>query len=324
MDIIKFVKRATKVHKIYSAIYALLSFILIFLTIAFIGVVFNMGSIMLFIEPLSPYVGNYPEFFPYIKYENILVILCSFVVSVFLVLFIKIIFKLRNKGTRDERAIDLIEKKYPELKERLKTAFDVVSLEKKHNEKHNEEYNNNNNNNNYNNNNKRYNIIQADLIEKVSKDIDFVSLQKTFHKKRSLSKVVLSVFVSILLIAVLFTGIQSPVTPEHFMETFTNNDNGKISEVIHPEKENKEDVKFTAENKPPTISRQPGKQVNVTLPPGHGIDHGDLQSDAESKEFTASKKYPANSLASESYNENLPEGYEEIIKEYFEKNAEIN
>lgn len=331
MDINAFVRKTVKRLRMYSVIYALLNFLLVFLIFSCIGILLNFGSFMILIEPLSPYVGLSPNLPLIIKYENIAVLCMAFILTIPIVCISKYIRKrvtvsfrtegkklsLEKKRTeKPDKAIRLIEKKYPELKEKLRTAYDSVKkcASSSNKKEYEAEY--------------EYsgcNIIQKDLIKKVSYDIENVELSKLFHKKRTAIKSVSAIILTVAVCALLITGIQAPITADSIVGAYQNITQNTTETSIFPDMQNKTPENFIPDNKPPTISMETGKPVNVILPPGDGIGPGsELESDPENRNFTVSRKYPLEALASDHYNQNIPEGYKEMIQKYFEKNAETN
>ncbi|MCG7851590.1 MAG: hypothetical protein MIO92_03630, partial [Methanosarcinaceae archaeon] len=63
-------------------------------------------------------------------------------------------------------------------------------------------------------------------------------------------------------------------------------------------------------------------EIDLTLPPGSGVGFS-IREEGEKRteDFQRSSAYDISVISSQAYYENLPEGYQNIIKTYFEEIA---
>ncbi len=201
---------------------------------------------------------------------------------------------------RDDRkgTIGIVENKYPMLRERLSTAYDNREVD---------------------------NIVVADLQENVIRASSKVIPAAFFNKKRMyiglfslLIAISLLTYVSVSEYRISSTpqdikDLLDPLSPENpgssleLMEESANNSGNQSTEDLIGE---------------PTVVVVEGKKVDLTLPPGTGtgFTQGN-QTNNTLDGFTPSSAYDISVISSSIYSEKLPEGYESIIKQYFEQMA---
>lgn len=207
-------------------------------------------------------------------------------------------FILHIKDGKKE-TIDIVEEKYPVLRERLSTAYDNREVD---------------------------NIIVADLRENVVSASSKVIPADFFNKRRMYIG-----FFSLLIAISLLTY----VSMSEYRISSTPQDIKDLLDPLSPENAGGSDLAVMEETSDdqgnqstedllsePAVVVVEGKQVDLTLPPGTGagFTQGN-QTNSTLDGFTPSSAYDISVISSSIYSEKLPEGYESIIKQYFEKMA---
>ena len=297
LDLDLFIRKINSIIRRNRTVYDLLEFFAVALVFLSLSVFFSLESIFKYIPFTEPYVGLSPDL-PYfdIRYE---IIFLFFIICLMSLIFVELVSKnkrrvytkLHKTAPKREKATDTVERFYPLLKDRLNTAYD---------------------------NREANTIIAADLKQSVSKDVDSVTFSGLADLRR-LTYSSVTILVSVLfLAAILFTGITSPLTPDDLLGKFPD---GTINRPpLTPDEEG--NLSSSTPTDVPPISTENGVDIDVTLPPGTGVGPGDMLENSTENVFTPSDYYPPESLSSHHYYEILPEGYEDIIKEYFKKLAE--
>ncbi|MGB3907395.1 MAG: hypothetical protein WBL02_03065 [Methanomethylovorans sp.] len=193
--------------------------------------------------------------------------------------------------------IDIVENRYPVLHERLSTAYDNREVD---------------------------NIIVADLQENVIKDSANVIPAAFFNKKRMYIGLFSLLIAISLLTYVSVSEYRISSTPEDILGSLLPENEDESSDLAvmegtsdEPENQSSEDLLGE-----PSVVIVEGKQVDLTLPPGTGMGFtpGE-QTNITPGDFLPSYAYETSTISSPIYSEKLPEGYENIIKQYFEKMA---
>ncbi|WP_316559753.1 DUF7502 family protein [Methanimicrococcus stummii] len=297
MDLEVFTRKIDSVIRRYRTVYDLLEFLAIAFVILLIAVFFNLGDIFKLISWTEPYVGLSPDIpFFTVNYETIFLFFIVCLVSLLILELteknVKRIYKLfKREPPKRQKSQDLVEDTYPELKDRLKTAYDNRNSD---------------------------NFIAVELTSSVSSDIEGVSSSDLIDKKRiaySLSTIVVSV---LFLAAIFFTGFTAPVSPGDIWDKFPN---GSITQPPITDENTSTNNSSSIPTEAPPISNSPGVDIDITLPPGAGMGPGDMLEGTENN-FTPSTPYPPESLSSQHFYDSLPAGYEDVIKDYFKKLAE--
>ncbi|WP_321418298.1 hypothetical protein [uncultured Methanomethylovorans sp.] len=216
-----------------------------------------------------------------------------FIISVACGLLLTFILHVRDNK---RSTINLVEEKYPVLRERLSTAYDNREVD---------------------------NIVVADLQENVTRASANVTHEIFLNKKR-LYIGFFSLLIAIsLLTYVSISEYRISSTPQDIIAPLLPHNEGDGSDlaVMEQTTNNSDNSKenLTGET---SIVVVEGKQVDLTLPPGSGtgFTQGE-QSNNTPEGFTPSSAYDINVMSSQTYSEELPQGYERIIKQYFEKMA---
>ena len=297
MDLEAFTRSISATVRRYRTLYGLLDFLAVTFVVLLIAVFFNMADIFKLIPFTEPYVGLSPHIPIFsVPYE---IIFLFFIVCILSVLILEIfsrnqtrIYKLFNK-TPPKRlnSKDLVERTYPELKDRLKTACDNSESE---------------------------NIVAAGLRQAVISDVDGVSSVDLLDKRR-LAYTLCTIFAAVLVLMLMFsTGITAPFSPGDLIDQFPD------SSIVQPplSEENATNSDSDLPTDIPPISSQPGVDIDVTLPPGAGMGPGDLLEDGTNSSFTPSEYHPPESLSSQHFYDILPAGYQDVVRDYFRKLAE--
>lgn len=331
MDIEPFVRKAgSRLHQ-YRLLYNGLDTILAALILFAAAIVFDIGAFFRLIGPIEPYVGlvlNIGAFA--VSYETLGLLLLCIAAAVLIVKLIprirpvfsgkaivrffkkaigerKIEIKrssekpVKTGGTRKtdwpSQAVSLIETKNPALKDRLRTAYDNVRND---------------------------DIVSQDLVAHVSEEIESVPLSCMMNKKKIRIDILAII---VIFAAVLFfwaASIEPLVDTDRIVSDFRYNVSGdELSHVTPDGDAPSTDTAGSVITGPPTISQSKGTEIDVSLPPGSGIGPGS-QLDAENAAeiFGPSTDYDPTSIAAGHYTDALPEGYETLVKQYFEKMAE--
>ncbi len=298
LDLEIFTRKMDSVIRRYRTIYDLLEFLAIALIILLIAVYFNLDEIFKLIPLTEPYVGLSPDIpFFTINYETIFMF---FIVCLLALLILELteknvkrIYKLLKKTPpKRKKSQDVVEDTYPELKDRLKTAYD-------------------------NRNTDPGNFIAAELKTSVSRDIEGVASADLVDRKRIGYSLAAILVAGLFLGVIFFTGFTSSFSPGDIYDRFPN---GTITQPPLDENTSTNNSSSIPTEAPP-IAAEPGVDIDVTLPPGAGTGPGDMLEGAENN-FTPSTPYPPESLSSQHFYDTLPAGYEDVIKDYFKKLAE--
>ncbi len=300
MDIEKFIAKQQHAVKRYRIFYRSINILICFFILYTILHILNIDAYILSLKRFELYSDL--EF-------NIAIITlkAANVALLVLVLPLSTLMGLLLSRSKTGNMVLLIEEKYPSLKERLRTAYD---------------------------NRKEHNLLVDELMTGVLATASKVN-PSSFIEKRKLK-------IGLLLLVISISSF-SYVTMENYRSDITPDD---ISDLVDslpltPDKENttSPDELFALEEDgdddtdqaggeenlmgEPTIVVVEGEEVDLSMPPGAGIgftDSGD--EDKTPPEFESSSAYDVGQMSSPAYYEQLPEGYESIIKEYFEQMAQ--
>ncbi|WP_440952165.1 DUF7502 family protein [Methanococcoides sp. FTZ1] len=219
-------------------------------------------------------------------------------ISIFIALFLTIAIHLRDKKVQ---IVPLIEKKFPPLNEKLRTANDNRNI---------------------------HNIIVDELMSNVLEIASKVNSSELLEKKRFKTSMALLVASLMIFALVNVSDYRSDYTPEDYNELLEN-----IPGISGKENATSPDESFTLEGSSgnggeedlmgePAIIVVEGEEVDLSLPPGAGTGFtAGEEGEEQPPEFESSSAYEVGLMSSPAYYEQLPEGYESIIKEYFEEMA---
>jgi hypothetical protein len=229
---------------------------------------------------------SYSLFVVDIQLSTIMLLLVSFAVSFPAV-------SLWHRRDKKQNIFGIIETKYPSLEERLRTAYDNRNVR---------------------------NTIVPGLLTYV------VSATAEIHNSAVLNKKTLRFTVLFFLTASLVT---TTTTVLEYRSTITPSDIQEVIEALPFIPDNQGNTPITSSVDDgdlseimgePSVSIVEGEEVDLTLPPGSETGFTDTgEEDNPLSEFNPSSSYDMGMMSSSAYYEQLPEGYEDIIKSYFEE-----
>ncbi|SFM24361.1 DUF7502 family protein [Methanolobus profundi] len=295
MDVRDFVKKQEAALKRYRRIYKLLDLvgtaIILYLLLFYIGV----DQIFQYLSNFEVKAGtSYDILGMNIAFETVALTLIASFVSI-------IITFLRHLRDDRKRALFLIEEKYPELHEKLRTAYDNATTE---------------------------NLIVSDLLDSVSLKVKQVASSALLVKGKVIFGLIIILVSSATLVYVVDNDVRTTgFTPDDLADVINDlagNDNENPDDFVVLDDEENEAGNTGTENLTgeTAIIVVEGTEVDLTLPAGSGIGFSN-QEDAEEEDtdFERSSAYEISIISSQSYYEELPEGYESVIKSYFEEMA---
>lgn len=276
--------------KKYRKIYKIMEIIAMALLLYAIIILLNIDKALTLIPFLKVY-ASYGINLNIIKLYIINILL--FLFSVFCAIIITRLMHIRDNK---KGVIDIVETKYPLLHERLSTAYDNRNVK---------------------------NIIVADLQKDVEKDTQSIR-GKDFLDKKRIKLYILTFLIAISLL--LYVNIND----------YRIDAGSKIVDSLTPEMQrNNIDIIENSTNQAlnqseeisigkPSVVVVEGKEVDLTLPPvsADGINQNGLNNTSMPDNFRISSAADIKIISSSTYSENLPDGYENIIRQYFEKMAQ--
>jgi len=297
MDVRDFIKKQESALKRYRRVYKLLDFITILIILYTIMVVLSVDQILPLIDSLEVRVGTSYELAGIsIPFENMAMLLIALLPALILTLL------LHTRGNKTSVVLR-IEEKYPDLRERLRTAYDNFDDE---------------------------NVIVDDLEQKVSVRVSqvdpFALLSRRLLLIAMMGLLLSSIsvtYVTIYDVRIVQLGTDEwqdiiddlPFAPE-------NSNTGDLA-IIDEEGDGQEgngNEDLTGE---PTVVVVDGEEVDLSLPPGTGTGFNPNDEAEEIiEDFEDSPGGPPTVTPSGTYSEELPEGYETVIRDYFEQLAE--
>lgn len=289
MDIRKFVQKQEAALKRYRRTYKLLDFITIFILLYTLLVVLSVDQALSFIKSFEVRSGTSYDLAGFsVSFTTVALLAMSALVSLVLTLIIHI---------RDKRinTIGLVEEKYPGLRERLRTAYDNLDLD---------------------------NIIANDLRQAVSSSVEKVN-SSVFLRKRRINLGIVVIIVSVILLAFVTMNSIHVVDPgdwENVLDDlFPDSPDDDLAEIDEDSQESTGTENITGE---PAVIVVEGTEVDLSLPPGSGVGFIEGNDSEQDTDFVPSSSYEIDAISSQTYYESFPEGYESVIKSYFEQMAE--
>lgn len=252
-----------------------------------------MKDIFSIIPAFEPYTGK--------KYSILgsKIVFETLVLSLIELFFAGVITGIRSRRKEKKGAIKLIEEKFPVLNERLATAYD---------------------------NRKENNIIVSDLIEGVVAGLQPIKPSELLNKK------LLTIGIGVILLT---ASGSTYITTENVHTEWSPKDLSKVIEEVpflsgNSDNSAEEDGGTSEENQSsedifgdPSVIVVEGTEVDLTIPSGTEMGFTNMEEGEENEgTFAQSETSDPEAKASQSYYENLPEGYKNIIQSYFEELAE--
>ncbi|NPE31695.1 hypothetical protein HNV12_27810 [Methanococcoides sp. SA1] len=295
MDIDNFVEKQEATVNKYQRIYKIIDLTIIALTLFTILRMLNIDEFILTFRTFELYADSTYGPSGMISAGGVLLA----AISILLAIILTFAFHYRD---RKILLIPFIEERFPVLQEKLRTAFDNKDV---------------------------HNIISDDLMGNVLDVASKIDNSKLIEKKRLKRSMALLLAVLVMFTTINVLDYRTDLTPEDI--------NSLIDELpFIPSAENgtSPDEQFPLEGEGDSggnsedlvgetaIIVVEGEEVDLSLPPGAGTGFTE-SGDEESlpPEFESSSAYEVGRISSPAYYEQLPEGYESIIKEYFEQMA---
>jgi hypothetical protein len=294
LEIENIVNKHESALKKYRGLYVFADLLATFLVLYALFVLFNMRDIFLMFSTFEPYTGaKYSILGVEIVFETLGLIVIDFVLSL-------ILTAIRYFRAEKKDAITLIEEKYPLLKERMRTAYDNRGTD---------------------------NIIVRDLIGSVIIDSKPVKSSEFLNRRKLVKDVLITVFAVACLAYVAQTGYQTTISPTELSEVIDNLPFSNSGSDLVSVEENGGTSSNPQNNNElfgePAVIVVEGKDVDLNIPPGAGQGFtSQEEGDQNNESFVQSDLYNPEAIASQSYYENLPEGYRSVIQSYFEQLAE--
>lgn len=294
MDIDAFIKKQESVVNKYQRIYKILDFSVIALILFTLLKILNIGQLLFTFRTFELYADSTYGPGGFISAGSLFLAL----ISVFIALLLTVAIHFRD---RKVQIVSLIEEKFPPLNERLRTANDNKNI---------------------------HNIIVDELMGNVLEIASKVNSSKLLEKKRFKASMALLIASLAIFSFVIVTDYQSDVNPEELADLIED-----LPFVPSRENETSPDEIFTLEGDSgnggdedligePAIIVVEGEEVDLSLPPGAGTGFtAGIEGEEQPPQFESSSAYEVGLMSSPAYYEQLPEGYENIIKEYFEEMA---
>lgn len=293
LSIEELVNKHESALKKYKGLYAFADLFATYLVLYALFVLFNMRDLFLMFSTFEPYTGAKYNILGFgVVFETLGLIFLAFALSI-------ILTAIRHYRAEKKDAIALIEEMHPVLRERLRTAYDNRNTD---------------------------NIIVRDLIGGVI--IDSKSVQSSsFLNRRKLAKdLFVIVFAVSILAYVAGTGYQTTLSPTDLNGVIDKLPFSDSSSDLYPVEENGGTSNNTSQENifgEPAVIVVEGKEVDLKIPPGSGQGFTSQETAEQmNNSFIQSGLVNPEATASQAYYENLPEGYRNVIQNYFEGLAE--
>jgi hypothetical protein len=295
LEIENIVNKHESALKIYRGLYLFADFLAAFLILYLLFVLFNMRDLFLMFSIFEPYTGAKYNILGFgIVFETIGLIFLAAVFSLILTF-------IRHYRAEKKDSIALLEEQYPLLKERLRTAYDNRNVD---------------------------NIIVRDLVGGVVIDSKPLKSSSFFDRRRFAKATLVIVFTFSLLAYVSGTGYQTTLSPTDLNGVvekipFVSDSNSDLYSV-----EENGGTSNNSENQQelfgePAVIVVEGTEVDLTIPPGSGQGFTSQEEGEQTNQsFIQSNLVNPEAVASQTYYDNLPEGYRNVIQSYFEGLAE--
>ncbi|AEH60510.1 conserved hypothetical protein [Methanosalsum zhilinae DSM 4017] len=294
--------------KKYRYIYIFMDFLIISVVLYIIFYIFNINQLFAFISFLEIYAGRtYYLYDIAISFDTVASIIAVAIISLILVSVLHFRKNYLN-------SMDLLESRYSILKDRLKTAYD---------------------------NREKTNIVVSDLIKGVSEDIsgfkksesnaasnkkEAIKPSDLLNKKRIKVTVLTLLALTSVLVYITATDTRTDFAPESIIEYGERipfipriNDDPSDPLPVGDDTTDETDAPELPDGER-TIIVVEGKDVDLTIPPGSGMGFArEEEGEPQIFDFVPSSAHEVNVMSSPAYYEDLPEGYEGLIKAYFEE-----
>jgi len=281
--------------RIYRLLYTLFDFATTFFILYIIFSLTNMQDVFSIINAFEPYTGIKYNFLGFnVLFETLGVVLIELLLSV-------IITVIRYTRKEKKDAIKLIEENFPTLNERLRTAYDNRNTE---------------------------NIIVKDLISGVIIDLIPIKPSSLLNQRLLIIGIGLMLLTGSGSTYIAVTDYHTGITPKDLPQVIekiplisnSNNDLYQVEENGGTSNNESQENLFGE----PAVIVVEGKEVDLKIPPGagQGFTSQETGEQMNNDSFIQSGPVDPEAAASKAYYENLPEGYRNVIQNYFEGLAE--
>ncbi|MPN26651.1 hypothetical protein SDC9_174076 [bioreactor metagenome] len=206
-----------------------------------------------------------------------------------LTLLISLIHRLFDK-TSKFNLINLLEIRFPEFRTRLSTAYD---------------------------NSQNINIVTKKLLEDVHSQLTGIKISQIVPKNQIFKSFVIFLMVSGAATFCIYEGFSFNVSPCQLIDGFWNGVHDMNARAAY---EDNQEIVPDSRYKVEAVIIKNGEQVEMKINPTVGLGFtSQIDADTEQKFNKSSDTFNENFEYSQTYSENLPEEYEPLIKQYFEK-----
>ncbi|WP_292391628.1 DUF7502 family protein [Methanosarcina sp. UBA5] len=294
LSIEEIVNKHESALKKYRGLYAFADLLATYLVLYVLFVLFNMRDLFLMFSAFEPYTGSKYNILGFgVVFETLGLVFLAFTLSL-------ILTAIRHYRAEKKDAIALIEETHPVLKERLRTAYDNRNTD---------------------------NIIVRDLIGGVIIDSKPVRSSSFFDRRKLAKELIVIVFAVSILAYVAGTGYQTALSPTDLNGVIEKMPLSNSNTNLYPVEENGGTSNNSSQENllggKPAVVVVEGKEIDLKIPPGSGQGFTSQETGKKKNEsFTQSDLVDPEAAASDTYYENLPEGYRNVIQSYFEGLAE--
>jgi hypothetical protein len=210
-------------------------------------------------------------------------------VSLLLTLLISLVYRLSGKGSRFN-LINMLETSFPELRTGLSTAYD---------------------------NSQNINIVTKKLLEDVHRQLAGIRIRSIVPKNQIFRSFLVLLLVSGVATFCIYEGFSFNVSPGKLIDDLWDNVHNMNARAAY---EDNEKVVPDSRYKIEAVIIKNGEQVEMKINPTLGLGFtSQVDADTEQRFNESSDRFNENFKYSQTYSENLPEEYEPLIKQYFEK-----
>jgi len=294
LSIEEIVNKHESALKKYRGLYAFADLLATYLVLYVLFVLFNMRDLFLMFSAFEPYTGSKYNILGFgVVFETLGLVFLAFTLSL-------ILTAIRHYRAEKKDAIALIEETHPVLKERLRTAYDNRNTD---------------------------NIIVRDLIGGVIIDSKSVQSSSFFDRRKLAKELIVIVFAVSILAYVAGTGYQTALSPTDLNGVIEKMPLSNSNTNLYPVEENGGTSNNSSQENllggKPAVVVVEGKEIDLKIPPGSGQGFTSQETGKKKNEsFTQSDLVDPEAAASDTYYENLPQGYRNVIQSYFEGLAE--
>lgn len=244
-------------------------------------ILFNAYEFAYFLPGMETFskTQNYTD--PY-RFNIILMAVGAVIITFFVVICDKL---LRKK--RECNLISMLEKSFPGLRTKLGTACD---------------------------NKQNLNIVTNKLFHNICKELTDIEIKKLAPRRQILRTFVIFLLFSGSIVFCIAEGFSFDISPSHLKEKIPDLPAGKAAGEV--ENETIDETEYGVE----AVIIKNGEQIEMEINPSLGLGFTNQVDSETASELNGSSNGSKKGFRySQSYTEDLPEEYEPLIKQYFEK-----